>query len=308
MDKWAEMRAFVAVVEHEGFAPAARALQVAPSGISRLITNLEARLGVRLLNRTTRQVGLTEAGERFYARGREVLRGFEAAEEDVLGLQSEPRGLLRVSCVVTLAERWMPEIIAGFLARYPEMTLELRETDRPVDLIDEGVDVAIVTGALADSSHRVRRLSGFQRFVVAAPSYLDLRGRPETPADLKAHDCLAFATAPHLQKWVFQSRHRRTFETKVRGRFSATGAETILRAALAGVGIARLASFMVAPHLRSGALEELLAPFRLAEPVPLFAVYPSSAHLSPKIRAFVDHLVVHFGPTPPWEREDEVRP
>ena len=301
MDKWAELRAFVAVVEHEGFAPAARTLKVAPSGVSRLITNLEARLGTRLLNRTTRQVSLTDAGERFYARGRDLLHGFEAAEEEVLGLQSEPRGLLRISCVVTLAERWMPGILADFLAGYPETAVELRETDRPIDLIGEGVDVAIVSGALADSSHRVRRLSGFHRFVVAAPDYLERRGRPETPGDLKDHDCLAFATAPHLQKWAFQAGDRGPVETKVRGRFSATGAETILRAALAGIGIARLAGFMVAPHLRSGALEEVLAAFRQPDPVALSAVYPSSGQLSPKIRAFLDHLADHFGPTPPWD-------
>lgn len=301
MDKWAELNVFVAVVEHGGFAPAARAVNLAPSGVSRLVANLEARLGVRLLNRTTRRVSLTEAGERYYTRGRDVLAGFEAAEADVVGLQSVPKGLLRVSCVVTLAERWMPAVIADFMVCCPGVSVELRETDRPVDLIEEGVDVALVTGALEDSSAIVRKLSGFSRHVVASPDYWARHGRPQTPADLKHHDCLQFATAPHLQKWTFQKPGRKPFTFAVSGRFSAAGAETILRASLAGIGVSRLASFMVAPHLRSGALEEVLADFRVGEPVPLSAVFPSAKHLSPKIRAFVDHLVERFAATPPWE-------
>ena len=303
MDKWAELNAFVAVVENGGFAPAARSIKLAPSGVSRLVANLEARLGVRLLNRTTRRISLTEAGERYYARGRDVLAGFEAAEAGVAGLQSVPKGLLRVSCVVTLAERWMPSIIADFMARYPYVSVELRETDKPVDLIEEGVDVALVTGALADSSAIVRKLSGFSRHVVASPDYWARHGRPETPADLKNHNCLQFATAPHLQKWAFQEAGRKAFTVPVSGSFSAAGAETILRASLADIGVSCLASFMVAPHLRAGVLEEVLGDFRVREPVPLSAVFPSAKHLSPTIRAFVDHLVERFAEAAPWEGE-----
>ena len=301
MDKWAELNAFVAVVEHRGFAQAARAISLAPSGVSRLVSNLEARLGVRLLNRTTRRVSLTEAGERYYTRGRDALAGFEAAEADVASLQSAPRGLLRVSCVVTLAERSMPAIIADFMARHPGVSVELLETDRPVDLIEEGVDVALMTGALQDSSAMVRKLSGFSRHVVASPDYWARHGRPETPADLKRHNCLRFATAPHLQKWTFQKPGRKPFAVTVSGRFSAAGAETILQASLAGIGVSRLASFMVAPHLRSGALEEVLPDVRENEPIPLSAVFPSAKHLSLKIRAFIDHLAERFAAMPPWE-------
>jgi len=302
MDKWSELHAFVTVVEQESFASAARVMQIAPSGVSRLISNLETRLGVRLLHRTTRRISLTEAGTRFYANGRDVLSGFEAAEADVVGLQTAPKGTLKVSCVVTLAERWMPPIIAEFLAQYPDVSVDLIETDRPVDLIGDGVDVALVTGALPDSSHLVRRLSGFQRLVVASPAYLDRMGWPETPTALKSHDCLCFATAPHLQKWRFETREGRASATTVTGRFSATGAETILRAALAGAGVARLASFMVAPHLQSGDLCEVLSDFRVAEPVPLFVAFQSGVYLSPKIRAFVDHLTEQLDDLPPWEK------
>lgn len=301
MDKWAELRAFVAVVEQEGFAPAARQLNMAPSGVSRLIGMLEARLGVRLLNRTTRKVGLTESGQRFYNRGRDVLRSFEEAEADATDLASEPGGHLQVSCVVTLAERWMPEVIAGFLNQYPRISLDLHETDRPIDLIGDGVDVALVAGQLDDSSYIARKLFEFSRVVVASPGYAKKHGLPAIPRDLKSHNCLAFLSAPHLQRWAFQTRPGNQTTVAVQGTFRAEGAETILRAALAGSGIARLASFMVAPYLKSGQLVEVLEEFRASEPVPLFAVYPSGIHLSPKIRVFMDHLATEFAERPQWE-------
>lgn len=303
MDKWTELSTFVTVVEQKSFAAAARAMNLAPSGVSRIVAGLEDRLGARLLHRTTRRLSLTEAGERFYANGRILLDDFEAAEADVSGLESAPTGTLRVSCVVTLAERWMPSIIASFLNACPRVSVDLIETDRPVDLIADGVDVALVTGALEDSSHVIRRLSGFHRLVVASPDYLRRHGRPESPAELKHHDCLSFATAPHLQKWRFRMRDGRAVTTNVNGRFAATGAETILRAATAGLGIARLANFIVAPYINSGALEEVLDEFRPSDPVPLFVAYQSGTLLSPKIRAFVDHLTDQFEPNPPWEED-----
>ncbi len=303
MDKWTELNAFVTVVEQKSFAGAARTLNLAPSGISRIVAGLEDRLGARLLHRTTRRLSLTQAGERFYANGRNLLNDFEAAEADVSGLESAPTGTLRVSCVVTLAERWMPSIIASFLNTHPRVLVELIETDRPVDLIADGVDVALVTGALKDSSHVIRRLSGFNRLVVASPHYLSRYGRPEKPEDLKHHDCLSFATAPHLQKWPFRTGDGSGVTANVKGRFAATGAETILQAAMAGLGIARLANFIVADYLNSGELEEVLNEFRPSDPVPLFVAYQSGILLSPKIRAFVDHLTDQFEPNPPWEED-----
>ena len=305
MDKWTELNAFITVVEQKSFAAAARSLGIAPSGISRIVAGLEDRLGARLLQRTTRRLSLTEAGERFYAHGRSLLDDFEAAESDISGREATPTGTLRVSCVVALAERWMPSIITSFLNAHPRVSVELIETDRPVDLISEGVDVALVTGALKDSSHVIRRLCGFHRLVVASPDYLEQNGRPSKPEDLKHHDCLSFATAPHLQKWRIRTRQGRAVTAHVTGRFAATGAETILQAATAGLGIARLANFIVAPHIEAGALEDVLADYRSSDPVPLFVAYQSGILLSPKIRAFVDHLKDQFEPYPPWE---EARP
>ena len=303
MDKWAEMSAFVAVVERNGFAAAARALNVSPSGLSRQVSSLEERLGVRLLTRTTRRLSLTEAGERFFARSRAILGDIGEIESEVADLQARPRGRLRVSCVVTLAQRQMAPILAGFMAAYPEITVELWETERPLELLPDRVEVALVSGPVEDSSLRQRRLADFRRLVCAAPAYLAHQGTPATPADLRDHACLGFTTAPHLQHWEFRSPDGRPVTRAVRPRFLTGSAEILLQAALAGIGIGRLASFMVAPHLRDGSLVEVLAAQASRDRVPLSAIFAPGEPLAPKVRVFIDHLVSHFSPGPPWERE-----
>ncbi|MEZ5591736.1 MAG: LysR family transcriptional regulator [Gammaproteobacteria bacterium] len=294
MDKWAEMHAFVAVVEHNGFAAAARALDLVPSAVSRLITHLEVRLGVRLLNRTTRRLSLTEAGERFYIRCKAILDEIDASEADVMGLQQVPKGRLRISCVVAIAERYMAGIMATFMQRYPAIEIEVLETDRPVDLIADVVDIALVAGKLEDSSYRARQLTTFQRIIAAAPAYLAKHGTPQTPVDLKRHNCLVFSAAPHLQNWPFVSASGECKSYQVTGNFKASGAELILSAALAGIGICRLADFMLQPHLDSGRLVALLQDAALAEAVPLSIVFAPGLHLSPKVRVFIDHLAEQF--------------
>lgn len=301
MDKWLELKAFAAVVEHDGFAAAARAMNMAPSGISRLIANLENRLGVRLLNRTTRRLTLTDAGALYHDSVRELLTGFEAVEADLAGLSLEPKGKLRMSCVVTLAERWIPDILTEFLATYPRVEIELIETDQPVDLIESRVDLALVTGALKDSSHIVRRVSEFQRLVVASPDYLARCGCPADPGELKQHNCLSFFSAPHLQKWEFQNSNGRQRTVTIGGNFAANGAESILRAATAGIGIARLASFMVASEIESGELVEILEDFRSRSTVPLSVVFPAGRNPSPSVQALVEHLVTTLKSRAPWE-------
>lgn len=302
MDKWAEMSAFVAVVERKGFAAAARAMNVSPSGLSRLVSGLEGRLGVRLLNRTTRRLSLTEAGERFFARSRTILGDIGEIEGEVADLQARPRGRLRVSCVVTLAQRQMAPILAAFMTAYPEISVELWETERPLDLLPDTVEVALVSGAIEDSGFQQRRLAEFRRLVCAAPAYLDRHGTPGTPSDLGAHACLGFTTAPHLQHWEFLEPDGRHTTQAVRPRFLTGSAETLLQAALSGIGIGRLASFMVAPHLRDGSLVEILAAQASPDRVPLSAIFVPGRPLPTKVRVFIDHLVAHFSPAPPWER------
>ena len=294
MDKWAEMQAFAAVVESNGFAAAARALDLVPSAISRLVINLEQRLGVRLLNRTTRRLSLTEAGERFYIRCKAILDEIDETEADVTGLQLVPKGRLRISCVVAIAERYLANILADFMQRYPDIEIEVLETDRPVDLIADVVDIALVAGKLEDSSYRARQISAFQRKVVAAPAYIEKHGLPQIPADLRKHNCLAFANAPHLQNWPFIDPNGERKIFNVSGNFKASGAELILRAALAGIGICRLADFMVKSQIERGYLLTLLQAYDLADAVPLSVVFAPGLHLSPKVRVFIDYLSDHF--------------
>ena len=300
MDKWAELSAFVAVVEHEGFAAAARERHVSPSGLSRLVSNLEQRLGVRLLNRTTRRISLTEAGERLFQRARSILCDVRDAEAEALNLSVSVRGRLRVSCVRTLAERQMAPIFADFMARYPDIAVEVWEHAHPHELVAESVDVALITGELQTSSHRVRNVALFKRVVCASPSYLRTHGTPERPCDLKQHNCLAFWNNRDRQRWRFNTPGGEVDEVTVTGSFHASSADTLLQAALTGIGVARLADFVVGPHLRSGELVELFGDSVIAEEVPFAIVHSSRQPLPPKVRVFIDHIVDRFTPSPRW--------
>lgn len=301
MDKWAELSAFVAVVEHEGFAPAARFRHVSPSGLSRLVSNLEDRLGVRLLNRTTRRISLTEAGERLYARGKSILAELSEVETEVAHFSTAPRGRLRVSCVRTLAERQMGPIFADFMSRYPDISVEIWEHAHPHELVAESVDVALITGELDSSSHIVRNVAQFKRIICAAPAYLHAHGVPASPDDLEHHNCLSFWNNPQRQRWRFRDGSGNIQDLWVSGDLSANAADTLLQAALAGVGICRLANFVVGPHIRSGELVELFAEEIIADDVPFAIVYTAKRHLAPKVRVFIDHVVEVFSPSPPWD-------
>ncbi|MFT5174713.1 MAG: DNA-binding transcriptional LysR family regulator [Gammaproteobacteria bacterium] len=300
MDKWAELSAFVAVVDHEGFAPAARTQQVSPSGISRLVSNLEDRLGVRLLNRTMRRISLTEAGERLFAHGKSILSEFRDAEAEVTNLSSTPRGRLRVSCMRTLAERQMGPIFADFMVKYPDISLDIREHAHPHELVAESVDVALITGELDSSSHIIRSVAKFKRLICAAPAYLQAHRVPAKPQDLKNHNCLEFGNNSQRQRWRFHDGNGAIEEHWVTGRLRASTADTILPAALAGIGICRLANFVVGPHLQTGELVELFGEDVVADDVPFAIVYTAKRHLAPKVRVFIDHVVDVFTPLPPW--------
>ena len=305
MDKWAELSAFVAVVEHEGFAPAARLKHVSPSGLSRLVSNFEDRLGVRLLNRTTRRISLTEAGERMFNHGKSILAELSEAEAEVTNLNTAPRGRLRVSCVRTLAERQMGPIFADFMVKYPDVSLDIWEHAHPHELVAESVDVALITGELDSSSHIIRSIAKFKRVICAAPSYLRKHGTPTTPHDLKHHNCLEFGNNAQRQRWRFRKCNgdggSNSEELCVSGNFSASAADTLLPAALAGIGICRLADFVVGPHIQSGELVQLFGEDVVADDVPFAIVYTAKRHLAPKVRVFIDHLVDVFSSEPRQE-------
>lgn len=295
------MAVFTKVVEEGSFSSAARALKLTPSAVSKQIGRLEDRLGVRLLNRTTRQLSATEEGDAFYQRCVRILTDMEEAELAVSQRHSAPRGTLRVNCGVAFGKHQISPLIPEFLERYPEVNVEMTLTDALADLVEEGQDVAIRFGKLQDSSMVARQLAVSRRAICCSPAYLERKGEPKHPSELTEHNRLAFATAIHLNEWIFRLPDGTEFPVKAEGNFTANNGETIHEMVLAGLGIARLAEFLVAPEVKEGKLVRILTPFYRDVEVPINAVYPTRRHLSPKVRAFVDFLVEKFNPVPPWE-------
>jgi len=299
IDHAGEMAAFVQVVEAQGFSAAAPALGLTPSAVSKLITRLETRLGVRLLQRTTRALHLTADGEAFYEQARRIVGEIAALEAELTDRRGTPQGLLRVTTSLAFSTHQLAPVIGEFLERYPAVQLELMPTDRVVDLIEEGVDVAIRIGRLADSSFMARKIGEDVRLVCAAPRYLARHGQPTRPDELVRHNCIVSRERAHLNRWQFRVDGQLR-EIEVGGRLAVSDGEAQLRLALQGLGIVRLTRLTVAGAVKSGELMILLEDFSAEEPVPIHAVYPHRRHLAPKVTAFVDFIREKFTP-PPWE-------
>jgi DNA-binding transcriptional LysR family regulator len=284
-----EIATFVRVVERGGFAAAAEGTGLTASGVSRTVTRLEDRLGVRLLQRSTRRLTLTSEGETMLARGREILAAIEAAEAEVTAARGKPRGLLRVNTSTAFARHRLVPRLAGFHARYPDVVVELSVNDRRVDALAEQFDLVIRTGPVGDSSLVARKLEEGSRVICASPVYLARRGTPETPGDLARHDCLLLQGITRLSEWRFRENGR-VFERSITPIMSCDTAEILLDMALAGLGIVRLASFMVQDALRARRLVPLLQDQHLPEPVPVTALMPPGRQHLPRVRAFLDFL------------------
>ena len=295
-----EMTAFVRVVEAKGFSAAAPALGLTPSAVSKLVTRLEARLGVRLLQRTTRALRLTEEGEAFYASARRIVSEIETLESEIGARRDTPHGLLRVTVSVAFATHQLAPIVAEFLDRYPAVQLELLPSDQLVDIVGEGIDVALRIGRLADTSFMARKIGEDKRLICAAPAYLARHGTPTRPEELARHACIVGGRErTYLNRWPFRIDGALT-EIEVGGPCSVNDGEMQMRLALQGVGIVRLTRLAVTQAVRAGELVSLLNPFSADEPLPIHAVYPHRRHLASKVAAFVDFLIEKFTP-PPWE-------
>jgi DNA-binding transcriptional LysR family regulator len=298
IDHASEMAAFVRVVDSKGFSAAAPALGLTPSAVSKLVTRLETRLGVRLLQRTTRALHLTEEGEVFYATARRIVGEIETLESQISGQSKTPHGLLRVTTSLAFSTHQLAPVIAEFLERFPKLQLELMPTDRVVDMIEEGVDVAIRIGRLADTSFMARKIGEDIRLVCASPSYLALRRAPQRPEDLTRHNCIISRDRSYLNRWPFRIDGQ-IREIEVGGRVAVTEGEAQMRMALQGLGIVRLTRLTVASAVKSGELISLLENFRAEDPIPIHAVYPHRRHLAPKVTAFIEFILEKFSP-PPW--------
>jgi len=303
IDRAGEMEAFVRVVEAQGFSAAAPGLGLTPSAVSKLVTRLESRLGVRLLQRTTRAIHLTADGEAFYEQARRITGEIAALEAELTDRRGTPQGLLRVTTSLAFSTHQLAPVIGEFLERYPDVQLELIPTDRVVDLVEEGVDLAIRVGRLGDSSFMARKIGDDVRLVCAAPAYLARHGTPQRPDDLKRHSCILNRDRTEQGRWPFRidgPHGRQIREIEVSGRIAIADGEGQLRLALQGLGIVRLTRLTVAGAIRSGELVSLLKDFSAEEPVPIHVVYPHRRHLAAKVTAFVDFVRAKFTP-PPWE-------
>lgn len=291
-DRFQELALFVRVAETGSFSRAGREVGMAQPTVSRVIGALEARLGVKLLLRTTRKVAPTEAGAALLERGRVLLDGWEDAERAARGVDGLT-GLLRVATPVTFGAREIAPRLRPFLDAHPALRVELLMADRRVDLLDEGVDLAIRLGAMGDSSFVARRLASAPRYLVASPSYLDRRGPPATPADLDAHD-LILGHAPGAGVWTLRDAGGGESVVKVAARLVATSSEGVLAAAVAGLGIAATSLFASRLELQRGELVRVLDRHELA-PVDVHAVFPGGRHPPAKARAFADFLAAALG-------------
>lgn len=282
-----EMQVFVRVVEHGGLSRAASELGLQKSTVSRRIASLEDRLGVRLLERTTRSVRTTEVGQAYYDRCARLVAEAEEAEEAVRESQGEPGGTLRISVPSTGIEAFAP-VMFDFVERYPRVSLEVVAADHYVDLIRDGYDLALRAGQLGDSSLVARKLGENRMLLVAAPSYLDANGEPKSAADLRHHECITQVHAGQVAHWTIGEGK----SVQVSGRVRLSSAGLTLAAALRGLGLAMLPDVFVKTHIEAGRLRRIL-PDLSTPSAGLYVVYPSRSHLSTKVRAFVDHVLAN---------------
>jgi DNA-binding transcriptional LysR family regulator len=297
----AALRIFAQVVEAKGFAAAARGLGISKAQVSKQVARLERDLGVKLLHRTTRRLSLTEAGSVFYEGCQRAIAEVTAAEAAVASLTDEPRGRLRVSAPLSFGLRHLAPALESFMARYPNVRVDLSLNDRRVDLVEEGFDIGLRIGAPEDSSLIARRLAGITRVLAAASGYLDREGRPRSPADLKDHRHLLYSNIAHpdVLRLVGPSGVHR--QVKVSGALSANNGDILLSAASAGLGITFIPSFILGDAVRDGVLERVLPGWTGSERVALYCLFPPDRHMLPKLRVFMDFLADWFGDPPYWD-------
>jgi DNA-binding transcriptional LysR family regulator len=299
MDRLDEIRAFTAVAEARSFTQAARKLAVSSAQVSKLVARLENRLEARLLNRTTRDVSLTDTGRAYLDQARELLESFDALETSVRD-QAGPSGVLKVSAPVSFGKGQLTPALLDFAAECSAVSLDVVFSDRLVNLVEEGFDVAVRIGHLADSSLVARRLAAVRMVTCASPDYLVRAGAPQSLEELPRHEAILDTNARDPGVWRF-GPYGDAREVRVHGRLRFSGAEACVAAAVAGFGITRTPAFAAAEDLRSGRLTPVLCGFE-PELIHVYAIYPHARHLAAKVRAFVDFLVARYAGEPAWHQ------
>ncbi|MEX0971022.1 MAG: LysR family transcriptional regulator [Paracoccaceae bacterium] len=293
MGRLSEMEAFIAVVDQGGFTDAARRLNLSKSAVSKHVAALEERLAVRLLNRTTRRVNPTEIGLAYYDRAIAVLKDANEADEMVTAMQSDPRGLLRISAPVSFGLRHLMPVITEFLAAYPDVSVNVVFEDRFTELVAEGYDAALRIGVLEDSSLKMRKLARATMLLLAAPDYLQKHGTPRSIDDLSKHTLLHYSLMAAGNVWRLTSPSGEERQVRVGGRLTANNGDALLQATERGLGIAFAPSFMACEALKSGRLMQIL-PELPARDIGVHIVYPEGRYLQPKLRVLIDFLAEHF--------------
>jgi DNA-binding transcriptional LysR family regulator len=292
MDKLSGMRAFVKVLEHGSFSEAARSLRLSRSAVSKYVMELEQELGVQLLNRTTRRTSPTENGRAYYDRAQAILADVDEADLAVTRLQAEPRGQLRINAPMSFGTLHLGPALADFMEKYSELQIQLTLSDEQIDAMQEGFDVTLRVAELASSSLIARRLLSVERVFCASPAYIQRRGAPEHPRDLRNHDCLSYGFLATGNQWKLTGPDGEHF-VSVPWRLCANNAQVLSEAALKGRGIALLPTFIAGAALDAGALVPVLPDYHAPE-IALYAIYPPTRHLSLKVRLFIDFLVEWF--------------
>ncbi|MBV6776993.1 LysR family transcriptional regulator [Xanthomonas euvesicatoria] len=289
MDTLDAMRVFAAVAERNGFSAAADALDRSTASVTRQVAALEQRLGTRLLNRTTRRVSLTSAGSAYYQRCLQLLADLDDLEATIGAQALEPAGVLRVNAPVSYGIERLGALLPGFRARYPQVELDLSLSDRLVDMVEEGFDVAILITRQPAPMLIARQLGKVRILACASPAYLARAGTPRHPSDLAGHECLLYHYSPSGDEVRFQGPEG-DIDVRLRGGLRANNGHVLNAAALAGQGIVMQPDFLAEPHLAAGRLVRILPDYALDE-IGIFAVYTSRSHLAPKVRSFIDYLI-----------------
>lgn len=299
MNQLQNMRVFAKVVEAGSFIAASEALGISRPMVSKHVARLEYDLGVKLLNRTTRTTSVTEAGRAFYARCLDIFARLDEAVQEASNLRIEPKGQLRISASHSFGRQHLTRSIVNFQKAYPDIEIDLTLNDRMIDLVDEGFDLAIRIGHLADSALIARKLGNCALTLCAAPSYLETHGIPKTPKDLSDHNCLVYCYLAEGKSWAF-TKDGKVHTAKVSGNFQANSGDAVVEAAVSGLGIVLEPSFLTSPYLKSGKLVQLLGDYEIPQRG-IYAVYPQDRLLPQKTRVFIDFLVGQYGEQPYWD-------
>ena len=286
MDRLYLMTVFVAVAEDESFAGAARRLGMSPPAVTRAIASLEERLGVKLLNRTTRYVRATEAGQRYLEDARRVIMAADEADEAAVGISAQPRGHMTITAPVLFGRMYVMPGIVNYLQKYPDTSVSALFLDRVVNMLEEGVDVGIRIGELSDSSYRALRVGHVRRVICASPEYLKEHGIPQTPQDLKSHQVIVASSLSQNIEWRFVNQNE-PIAARIKPRLTVASNDGAIEAATLGLGVTRLMSYQVAPLLAAGKLKIVLSEYETPQ-VPIHIIHREGRHASAKMRTFID--------------------